>query len=648
MKMNNESINIDLIKNYLFSKDNESGSEISEYFKRLRYDYISNPLIFISYYTNSIFSGVNKIIDAVNEYLANHNISIPIIKTGGLGIFSFEPIIQIQIPGKTRILFRNVNENNINLILDGVLNNYLHDIPYFAQIRNNELDPWDNIPFLDELSIFKFQKRLVLKNCGIINPYSIEEYIANGGFTAFKKVITRFTYNEICDIIEKSGLRGRGGAGFLTGKKWKIALSGSANQRYLICNADESDPGSYMERFIIEGDPYKLIEGIAIGAYAINSSHAYIYIRKKYNLALERLENAISECYKYGLLGENIFDSGFNLKISIVKGGGAFICGEETALIRSIEGKRAMPTPKPPYPAEKGLFSKPTVINNAETLYNIPDIINNGPGWFRSFGTEKSPGTKVISISGKINYNGVFEIQLGTSILSIIENLGGGLPDDCHLKAVHIGGPAGGCIPASDIETLFDYETLKEKYSMMGSAGIMVLDESICMVDLAKYFIGYIQEESCGKCIPCREGSRRMFEILENITRKPSDNSGIKTLERFKGVIYLENLAQVIKESSLCGLGQSAPNPVLSTLKWFKDEYEDHIFERKCRAGICKELRTFYIDTEKCIGCDVCAQKCPTAAILGTKKSPYFIISEKCNSCGICFDVCKFNAVIVS
>ncbi|HCK99530.1 MAG TPA: NADH-quinone oxidoreductase subunit F, partial [Candidatus Marinimicrobia bacterium] len=409
--------------------------------------------------------------------------------------------------------------------------------------------------------------------------------------------------------------------------------------------ADEGDPGAFMDRAVIEGDPFRLVEGLAIAAYAIGANKAYVYIRAEYPLAIKRLKEAIGKSIEYGLLGQNILDSGFDLQIIIKMGAGAFVCGEETALIHSIEGKRGMPRPRPPFPTDSGLFNKPTVINNVETLANVPAIVYNGSEWFRSIGTEKSKGTKVFALSGKISRTGLVEVAMGTSLREIIEKVGGGIPNGKKYKAVQIGGPSGGCIPEQHLDIEIDYESLQLVGAMMGSGGLVVMDEDTCMVDVAKFFMDFIQRESCGKCIPCREGTRRMLEIMKRITRGRRNESGAEALERFKGIMYLNRLAEVIKDTSLCGLGKTAPNPVLSTLRWFREEYETHIFERKCPAGVCTELLTYEIDAEKCIGCTLCAKNCPSDAIMGKLKTPHYIIPDKCIGCGQCFEVCRFNAV---
>ncbi|MCX7862472.1 MAG: 4Fe-4S binding protein [Bacteroidales bacterium] len=496
-----------------------------------------------------------------------------------------------------------------------------------------------------EHRFFKKQKRIVLKNCGKIDPISIDEYIANGGYAALYKALNNMHPEEIIAQIEQSGLRGRGGGGFATGTKWRLAYNTPSDQKYIICNADEGDPGAFMDRAVIEGDPHRLIEGLAIGAYAIGASIAYIYIRAEYPLAVQRLKIAIKQAEDFGILGKNILNKGIDLKIKIKMGAGAFVCGEETALMHSIEGYRGMPSPRPPFPTEKGLFGKPTVINNVETFANVAEIIKNGAEWFSNMGTQKSKGTKVFALSGNIATTGLIEIPMGTTIREIIYDIAGGIKNNKKFKAVQIGGPSGGCITEENLDIPIDYENLLSVGAMMGSGGLVVMDEDTCMVDVAKFFMDFIQRESCGKCIPCREGTRRMLEILENITSKPVNNDSNQALERLKGIIQLEKLAKVIKDTSLCGLGQSAPNPVLSTLRYFREEYESHIFERICPANKCTELRKFRIDVEKCTGCGICSKKCPTSAIIGNKKSPHFINENKCIGCGSCKEACKFEAI---
>ncbi|MGE5423730.1 MAG: NADH-ubiquinone oxidoreductase-F iron-sulfur binding region domain-containing protein, partial [Syntrophothermus sp.] len=466
-----------------------------------------------------------------------------------------------------------------------------------------------------------------------------------GGYRSFYKTLINYTPEKVCMLIEQSELRGRGGGGFPTGKKWRVALSTAGDQKHLICNAEESDPGAFMNRALIEGDPHKVLEGIAIASYAIGASHAIIYIRSDYPSAMEILRNAISQAREYEILGQNIFGSGFNLTISLRVSAGAFVCGEETALISSLEGKRGMPSAKPPYPAESGFFNQPTIVNNVETLANIPGIIWNGPHWFRKIGTYNSNGTKLFSLAGNIKNCGFIEVPMGIKLSDIIYSIGDGIKEDKKLKAVQIGGPSGICLPASKLDVEIGFESLSDVGAMIGSGGLIVLDENTCMVSMSRYFMEFLQKESCGKCIPCREGTRRMLEILQGITRRPREEATHETLERFKGVVQLETLAEVLKSTSLCGLGQNAPNPVMSSLTWFREEFEEHIFDRKCSAGVCRDLRSYSIDVDHCNGCNVCQKKCPENAIIGVIRNPHFIVERKCNGCGICFEVCKFNAI---
>jgi len=613
----------------------------------IRKDIITKPVIYIGTGTCGLGAGAGKTLSETEKYLAERDIDAEVIKVGCIGLCAAEPLLDIQLPGKTRVSFQQVNADKVEQILDSAFSGSIETEFFLGQFRNEKLQAYDNVPFIDEHPFFAPQKRVVLKNCGIVNPINIEEYIARGGYISFLETLIKFSGGEVCDKIEKSGLRGRGGGGFSTGKKWKFSRSTDADQRYLICNADEGDPGAFMDRAVIEGDPHRLIEGMAIAAYGIGATKGYIYIRAEYPLAIERLKIALQQAREYNLLGKNIFNSGFDFDLIIKMGAGAFVCGEETALIHSIEGKRGMPKPRPPFPAVSGLFGKPTIINNVETLSNIPEIIAHGEDWFASIGTKTSKGTKVFALSGKINLTGLVEIPMGTTVREIIFDIAGGIINNKKFKSVQIGGPSGGCITPENLDIQIEYESLLKVGAMMGSGGLVVMDEDTCMVDVAKFFMDFIQRESCGKCIPCREGTKRMLEILESITQKPSGMSERDALERFKGIVQLEKLGAVIKDTSLCGLGQTAPNPVLSTIKWFRDEYEMHIFERKCPAGVCTELRTFIIDVDKCTGCTICARKCPTNAIIGSKKAPHFIVADKCIGCGNCEEVCKFDAVSI-
>ena len=496
---------------------------------------------------------------------------------------------------------------------------------------------------LRDTTFYKSQNRVVLRNCGLIDPENIDEYIAMDGYAALGKVLTEMKPEDVINIIKASGLRGRGGGGFPTGVKWSLCAPNKADQKYVVCNADEGDPGAFMDRSVLEGDPHCLVEAMAIAGYAIGATIGYVYVRAEYPIAVERLQKAIDQAREYGLLGKNIFGSGFDFDLYIRLGAGAFVCGEETALMTSIEGNRGEPRPRPPYPAVKGLFGKPTIENNVETFANVPQIILRGAEWFASMGTERSKGTKVFALGGKIAHTGLVEIPMGTTLRHIIEEIGGGIPNGKKFKAAQTGGPSGGCIPAKLIDTEVDYDNLTAIGCMMGSGGLIVMDEDNCMVDMAKFFLEFTVDESCGKCTPCRVGTKRVLEILDKIT------SGKGTLE---DVDRLEQLCYYIKQNSLCGLGQTAPNPVLATLNFFRDEYIAHVVDKKCPAGVCKDLLTYTIDKDKCIGCGLCAKNCPASAISKTdyvapgKKLPAHAIDpDKCVKCGVCMDNCKFNAI---
>lgn len=637
----------ELAAHILLNPHSDFDTATEDFISRLRRDTIDKPVIYVGTGTCGMVAGSLKTLAAIRQYLAEKEIDAEVVEVGCIGLCIHEPMVDVQLPGRRRIAFSRITESLVEPLLDEILN---YEVPMenvLGQYSHQNHEAWENVRQLADLPYFRLQNRLVLRNCGIINPYSIEEYIARGGYRSLVRVLRNYTPDKVCDIVEESGLRGRGGGGFPTGRKWKTALNTVEEERYLICNGDESDPGAFMDRAIFEGDPHKLIEGIAIAAYSINAKKAYVYVRAEYTFAVERLKRAIEQATEAGLLGHNILNSGFSLQVLVREGAGAFVCGEETALIASIEGKRGTPGPKPPFPSIRGLFGKPTVVNNVETLANIPAIIENGPSWFSSMGTATSKGTKVFALAGKISITGLAEVTMGTSLKDLVYIIAGGVRDGKMLKAIQLGGPSGSCLPEKSLDVLIDYESLKEAGTIMGSGGLVVMDEDTCMVDIAKFFTDFLQRESCGKCIPCREGSRRMHEILENITRRPVNETSHETLQRFKGVMQLENLAEVIRDTSLCGLGQTAPNPLLSALKYFREEFEEHIFDRKCRAGVCKDLKVYYIDIEKCTGCMVCAKKCPTTAIIGSSRTPHFIVEDKCIGCGICFDVCKFVAVYV-
>ena len=621
------------------------GETRQQHLAALRRERVTRPAIYVGAGTCGLGAGARDTLAAVHKFLDEREIRGDVVQVGCIGFCSAEPLVEVQFPGRTRVMFKQITQDKVAGLLQSVFEGQIPEELAVGQHRSETLEPWPDIPFLDKHPFFAPQTRWVLANCGLIDPSQLDEYIARGGYRALAKALGQQTPEEICDVVESSGLRGRGGGGFPTGKKWKFARGVAAEQKYLICNADEGDPGAFMDRAVIEGDPHRLVEGIALAAYGIGASKAYVYIRAEYPLAIKRLKAAIAQAKANRLLGKDILGSGFHLDVLIKMGAGAFVCGEETALINSIEGKRGMPRPRPPFPAVSGLFGKPTIINNVETLANLPDVVWRGAASFASLGTAASKGTKVFALSGKVARTGLVEVAMGTRMRQIVFDIGGGCPDGKAYKAVQIGGPSGGCIPEQHLNIDIDYESLKSVGAIMGSGGLVVMDEDNCMVDVAKFFMDFIQRESCGKCIPCREGTRRMLEILQRITRGRRREKGIDALERFQSVLQLQGLAEAIRDTSLCGLGQTAPNPVLSTLRWFRDEYEAHIYERRCPAGVCPELVVYQIDAEKCKGCTLCAKKCPVDAIVGTAKAAHYIIPEKCVGCGSCFDACRMGAV---
>ncbi|MBN1656102.1 MAG: FAD-dependent oxidoreductase [Deltaproteobacteria bacterium] len=564
--------------------------ELRKLVARLRRDEVEKPAIFVGMGTCGLGAGAAKTMAAIRDYIKVNGIDADLVEVGCVGICSEEPIVDVQLPGRTRVSFGKVDDAAVPELLQSVLKGVTPPELTLGQFRSDSLQPWKDVPFLDEHPFLAGQRRFVLAASGILNPCSIDEYIATGGYSALAKILRSMTPEEVCDAVFKSGLRGRGGGGFSTGQKWKFARAARSEQKYLICNADEGDPGAFMDRAVGESDPHRLLEGMIIAAYAIGASKAYIYIRAEYPIAVKRLRAAIADAQSYGFIGKNLLGSGFSFNVLIKMGAGAFVCGEETALINSIEGKRGMPRPRPPFPAVKGLFDKPTVINNVETLANLPALMNMGHEVFSAMGTDKSKGTKVFALSGMVQRTGLVEVPMGTTLRQVVFGAGGGIPNNKKCKAVQIGGPSGGCIPEQHLDIECDYDALKAFGAIMGSGGLVVLDENTCMVDLAKFFMEFIQSESCGKCIPCREGTRRMLEILEAITHSRTKEKDLEALERFQGIMQLKQLGEVIQSTSLCGLGQTAPNPVLSTLRWFRDEYEAHIFERRCPAGVCKQL----------------------------------------------------------
>ena len=582
--------------------------------------------------TGCTSSGCNAIIEEMEKQLEANGLTkeFKVIKTGCFGLCALGPIMIVYPEGAfySRVQVEDVKEIVEEHLLKGRI---------VKRLLYQETIEEDNIKSLNEVDFYKKQMRLALRNCGVIDPENIDEYIAVDGYKALGKVLTEMSREDVIEEIKKSGLRGRGGGGFPTGMKWDFTYKAEGEQKYVACNADEGDPGAFMDRSILEGDPHSIIEAMAIAGYAVGANQGYIYIRAEYPIAVKRLAIAIDQAREYGLLGKNIFDTGFDFDLDIRLGAGAFVCGEETALITSIEGKRGEPRPRPPFPAVKGLWGKPTLLNNVETYANITQIILNGAEWFQTIGTEKSKGTKVFALGGKINNTGLVEIPMGTTLREIVEEIGGGIPNGKKFKAAQTGGPSGGCIPAHLMDTPIDYDSLISIGSMMGSGGLIVMDEDNCMVDIAKFFLEFTVDESCGKCTPCRIGTKRLYELLTKIT----DGKG--TMEDLD---KLEELCYSIKESSLCGLGQTAPNPVLSTLRYFRDEYEAHVRDKVCPAGVCKKLVKYSIIADKCKGCSACARKCPVGAITGEIKNPYVIDSDKCIKCGVCIDTCKFGAII--
>ena len=582
--------------------------------------------------TGCTSSNSELIIQRLKEEIKAHGLEkeVNVIRTGCFGLCALGPIMVVYPEGA---FYSMVKPDDVPEIVE----EHLLKGRIVKRLLYQETVVDDNsVKSLNETTFYGKQRRIALRNCGVINPENIDEYIAVDGYQALGKVLTEMTPQQVIDVMKASGLRGRGGAGFPTGLKWSFAAANQADQKYVCCNADEGDPGAFMDRSILEGDPHVVLESMAIAGYAIGASQGYIYVRAEYPIAVKRLQIAIDQAHEYGLLGNDIFGTGFNFDIQLRLGAGAFVCGEETALMTSIEGKRGEPRPRPPFPALKGLFQKPTILNNVETWANVTQIILNGPEWFKSIGTERSAGTKVFALGGKIKHTGLVEVPMGTTLREIVEEIGGGVPNGHTFKAAQTGGPSGGCIPASEMDVKIDYDNLLAIGAMMGSGGMIIMDDTTCMVDIAKFFLEFTVDESCGKCTPCRVGTRRLLEILNKIT---SGNGTLEDIDR------LEKLCYYLKENSLCALGQTAPNPVLSTLKYFRDEYIAHVTEKRCPAGVCKALTNYYIDPEKCRGCTLCARNCPVGAISGSVKQPHVIDTQKCIKCGACMEKCKFGAI---
>jgi NADH:ubiquinone oxidoreductase subunit F (NADH-binding)/Pyruvate/2-oxoacid:ferredoxin oxidoreductase delta subunit/(2Fe-2S) ferredoxin len=603
--------------------------------------------IFIGMGTCGLATGAGHVKTAAEKWAAARGHALEITPTGCIGYCKAEPIMDVVTDSGHRVSFSNVTPDVAGFILDEVfVRNNLKLDGLLGQFKNGKT-PLPGIPLIEDHPYFRKQVKYVLRNCGIIDPESIGDYRSKGGFKGLERAMS-MTPAEVVAEITKSGLRGRGGSGFPAGKKWALALEQKGEKKYVICNADEGDPGAFMDRSILEGDTYSVLEGMITAGYAIGADEGVIYCRAEYPLAIERINKAIAVMKEEKILESPRGPRGFQFTLRVKKGAGAFVCGEETALMASVEGRRGMPRPRPPFPSVAGLFGKPTIVNNVETMANVSHIMREGADAYAAMGTATSKGTKVFALTGKITNAGLVEVPMGMTLREIIYDIGGGIPGGKAFKAVQIGGPSGGCIPAEHLDTKIDYESLKSVGAIMGSGGLVVMDEDTCMVDMARYFLAFITSESCGKCIPCREGTQRLYETLDSIVSpynkmsKEEDN-----LQRFNRVLNMESLAQVIKDTSLCGLGQTSPNPVLSTLRFFRDEYEAHVYDRRCPAHQCKGLLKYEIDTNACTGCTLCARKCPTAAIVGEKKKAHYIVDEKCIRCGTCADVCKFNSVKV-
>jgi len=621
--------------------------------KGMKQLYPKKPKIMVGMGTCGLATGAAEVLEAISEEVERQKLDIIISPTCCIGYCQKEPLVDILQPGRPRISYGEMTTERARELIQALAKGELKSEWALAKIEQEEYladdTIWrypidspppelEKIPTYEQLPFYKKQRKIVMRNCGFVNPESIEEYIARGGYKTLHKVLKELRPEQVIAEIKKSGLRGRGGAGFPTGRKWDICRRAKGDIKYIICNADEGDPGAYMDRSLLEGDPHSVLEGMLIGAYAIGATEGYIYVRAEYPLAVKNIGIAIKQAEDYGLLGQNIFDSGFNFTINIDRGAGAFVCGEETALIAALEGRVGEPRLRPPYPAQSGLWGKPTNINNVETWGNVAVIMARGADWYSQYGTETSKGTKVFSLVGKVENTGLVEVPMGITLREIIYDVGGGILDNKEFKAVQTGGPSGGCIPQQFLDTPVDYERLIELGAIMGSGGMIVMDEDTCMVDVAKYFVDFLKQESCGKCLSCRDGIERMHEILTEITEGRGREGDIE---------LLEELSEVIRDTSLCALGGTAPNPVLTTIRYFRDEYEAHIREKRCPARVCKALVSYYIVPDKCEACMICLRNCSAEAIIGGKNQIHVIDQSKCNKCGTCFDVCppRFGAV---
>lgn len=595
----------------------------------------SKTKILVGMATCGMAAGATPVYEELKKQIKKLGLKdVEVVRTGCIGICQFEPIVEVLIPGEEKATYVNMTaEKAEKIVAEHIAKGKISNPEWLYEGTYND----GKVKSINETPFYKKQLRIALRNCGVIDPENIDEYIGRDGYGALIKVLTSMSPNEVIELIKDSGLRGRGGAGFPTGVKWGLCAPNQADQKYVCCNADEGDPGAFMDRSVLEGDPHAVLEAMTIAGYAIGSTKGYIYVRAEYPVAIKRLQIAINQAKEYGLLGKDILGLGFDFDLELRLGAGAFVCGEETALMTSIEGKRGEPRPRPPFPAVKGLFGKPSILNNVETYANIAQIVLRGTDWFKSIGTEKSKGTKVFAVGGKISHTGLVEVPMGTTLREIVEEICGGIPNGRKFKAAQTGGPSGGCISEENFDVKIDYDNLVAIGSMMGSGGLIVMDDTACMVDIAKFFLDFTVDESCGKCTPCRVGNKRLMEILTKITQ------GKATMEDLD---KLEELCLYIKDNSLCGLGQTSPNPVLSTMNYFRDEYVEHVKNRKCPAGVCKDLLRYIIIEDKCKGCSACSRVCPAEAISGKIKSPFVIDQEKCIKCGSCIETCKFGAII--
>lgn len=632
----------------LLVEDPSADSNLRQMQKAFRRERIENPVILIDTTSPTTIYPLDSIKEAALAWEASNGLKVEIVETGSLGLISVEPVVGFQIPGRARLYYGPVQAGDLAGILDAITRQVVPEENLIGQMILGNQQAWEGIPRWDEHPFFKGQERRVMGLCGVVDPCSAAEYIAWGGYRAFAKGVRFYTDKELLRLIEESNLRGRSGSGFPAFQKWIKTAATVGEKRYVLCNADESDPGGYMHRILVESNPHLILEGVMLASYIIGANHAIIYTRSRYRTAVKRLQCAIAQARAIGLIGQDILGSGYTLDIQLRRGPGAFVCGEETALIASLEGKRGMPRTKPPFPATQGLFGKPTLVHNIETLAQVPLIIGHGPEWYKKTGTESSRGTKLFSLSGKISRMGVVELAFGTSLKHVIDQWGGGIRNGRPFKSALVGGPSGKFISAAQLDIPIDFDRYNEEGLVMGSGSLVVLDDESCPVNLMKNMIDFIHQESCGKCIPCRDGSRRIKDILEMVTSRPAEEKSHAALDRFKGITQVSELARVMQDTSLCGLGKTAPNPILSGFELFRQEIEEHVFERVCHAGVCQNLRSFTVDPVACNGCNICFVKCPEKAIIGSPRQVHYIVSELCTGCGKCHEVCKFNAIIVS